>query len=70
MRFSIFIPIVHSPKTKTYLKNEKNLGKKSIKIVFPKLVTLVYFQKGLNPQIVENKEIHSHRYKNRRVKLL
>ena len=31
------------------LKNEKE---KSRKIVFPKLFTSVYFQKGLNPQIV------------------
>ena len=40
------------------------------KIVFPKLVPSVYFQKGLNPQIVETKEIHRNLYKNRRVKLL
>ena len=43
---------------------------KSRKIVFPKLVPSVYFQKGLNPQIVENKEIHRNLYKNRRVELL
>ena len=42
--------------------------KKSRKIVFPKLVTSIYFQKGLNPQIVENKEIHRNLYRNRRVK--
>ena len=57
MWFSIFISI---------LQNEK----KYRKIVFPKLVPSVYFQKGLNPQIVENKEIHRNLYKNRRMKLL
>ena len=34
------------------------------------MVTSVYFQKGPNPQIVENKEIHRNKYKNRRVKLM
>ena len=46
------------------------MKKKSRKIVFPKLVISVYFKKVLNPQIVENKEIHRNRYKNCRAKLL
>ena len=40
---------------------------KARKIVFAKLVTLDYFQKGLNLQIVDNKEIHRNLY---RVKLM
>ena len=39
-------------------------------MVFPKLVTSVCFQIGLNPQIVENKEIHRNPYKKQRVKLI
>ena len=31
---------------------------------FPKIGHLILFQKGLNPQIVENKEIHRNLYKN------
>ena len=58
MPFSIYISILHSSS-----KSETNKKrKKSRKIVFPKLVTSVYFQKGLNPQIVENKEIHRNLY--------
>ena len=58
MRFSIFVSILQSPKTETFKKR-----KKSRKIVFPESVPSVYFQKGLNPQIVENKEIHRNLYK-------
>ena len=65
MRFPIFISILHSPQW-NLLKKQK----KSRKIVFPILVTSVCYQKGLNPQIVENKEIHRNLYKNRRVKLM
>ena len=63
MQFLIFISILHSPLTETYWKKSRKIG-------FPKLVTSVYFQKGLNPQIVENREIHRNLYKNRRVKLM
>ena len=59
MRFLIFISILQPPKTETYYKTKK----KSMKILFPNLVSSVYFQKGLNPQIVENKEIHRNLYK-------
>ena len=34
-----------------------------MKIVFPKLASSVCFQKGLNPQIMDNKQIHRHPYK-------
>ena len=52
---------------------EWNLQKKKCrKIVLPKLVTSVCFQKGLNPQIVKNKEIHRNlkKKKKKRVKLM
>ena len=52
------------------LMKNKQTKKKSRKIVSPKLVTSLYFQKGLNPQIVENKEIQRNKYKNCRVKLM
>ena len=52
-------------KTKTN-KQTKNFRK----ILFPKLITSVSFQKDLNPQTVENKEIGRNLYKNCKVKLM
>ena len=51
------------------LKLSKTQKKNCRNIFFPKLVTTVSFQKGLNPQIGENKEIHKDHYKIHRVKL-
>ena len=51
--------------TKQKQTNKQKQKKKSRKIVFPKLVTSVYFQKGLNPQIVENKETQRNLCKNK-----
>ena len=46
-------------------QNKTKRNEKSRKIVFPKLVTSGYFQKGLNPPIVENKEMHRNLYKSK-----
>ena len=64
MQFSIFISILHSIRLRL-----SKTRKKSRKIVIPKLVTTVSFQKGLNHQIGECKEIHKNRYKISRGKL-
>ena len=80
MQFPIFISILHSPSA-TYKKQkkrkenktkqkQKQTNKKVEEIVFPKLVTLVCFQKGLNPQIIENKEMYRNLYKQQTVKLM
>ena len=56
LKFVIFQKLV---KIEIFNKKQKKIGHFT-----------VYFQKSLNPQIVENKEIHRNLYKNRSVKLM
>ena len=57
--FNFYFNFIFSLEWNLRKNKQKNKNKtKFRKIVFPKLVTSYYFQKGLNPQIVENREIH------------